>query len=320
MQQLPLPIESSASRDEAYLAELDRAGLPAAAKRVARWLIEAGHPQRTAEGERLYAVAGGQFRELATRSGIPLSTFYRGLSALGAAGLVAQARGCYCLFVTELCELGTAGSDAVPQAPTDDWGQVYLPRRRSPERPAAADRGPPRPGCSSSFQSVPGSFQSVPVRSSPVPACSSSFQAGEASISARAPVVVVVKDFTNNNPPDPAGVKDLARRAWAKLHGERRRAPRPDPHQRLLLLRCAWLALASDLGDRWLIASAAARPLRGERQDPLRFFTAAAAYQAWERATGQPPEEPEERREAKRQLREMLGRVALPEELARREP
>lgn len=112
-------------------------------------------------------------------------------------------------------------------------------------------------------------------------------------------------------------MKDLARRAWGKLHGDRRHPPRPDARERLLLLRCAWLALASALGERWMIDSAAARPARGERLDPLRFFQAAAAYQAWERAGGEPAETDEERREARRQFRAMLARVDLPEELRR---
>lgn len=137
------------------------------------------------------------------------------------------------------------------------------------------------------------------------------------SISARAPVVVVDLNLTNNNSelPDPAAVKQLARRAWAAIHAARRRPPRPEHGERLLLLRCAWLALVSDLGERWLMAAAQARPLRGDRQDPLRFFTAAAAYQAWQRATGEPAETDDERREARRQLRDLLARVTLPAEL-----
>lgn len=114
-------------------------------------------------------------------------------------------------------------------------------------------------------------------------------------------------------------MKDLAKRAWGKLHGDRRRPPPPSDAERLLLLRCAWAAL-SGLGADWLLASAAARPVRGDRQDPVRFFRAAAAYQAWERAAGEPAETEEDRREAKRQLRELLARVDLPGELRRRQP
>ncbi len=82
-----------------------------------------------------------------------------------------------------------------------------------------------------------------------------------------------------------------------------------------MLLRYAGLALGSDLGERWLLAAAKARPLRADRQDPIRFFQAAAAYQAWERAAGEPAEEPDQRREARRFFRDLLARVDLPAEL-----
>jgi len=317
MHQLPLPLGALATRDEAYAAAIEAAGLPAAARRVARWMLEAGHPQRTAEGERLYAVAGGKFRELARRSGIPLSTLHGGMRALAEADLLARASGCYCLFVAALCELETHDSDAVPQAPTDDWGHVCLPRRRSPERPAAAETGLPRPACSEPFGSVRGSFGPVRVCSGSVRACSDSFPPGQASISARAPVVVVDLDLSTNNNPEPAAVKELARQAWSAMHASRK-PPRPEPAARLLFLRCAWLALGTELGARWLLSAARARPLRGERLDPVRFFQAAAAYQAWERVAGEPAETDDERREARRQLRELLARVNLPRELLQR--
>jgi hypothetical protein len=83
------------------------------------------------------------------------------------------------------------------------------------------------------------------------------------------------------------------------------------------LLRLAQLALTTDLGEAWLLAAAAARPLRGDRQDPVRFFQAAAAYQAWEHAAGEPPDEPD-RSAAKQRLRRALARVDLPRELLSR--
>ncbi len=314
--QLHLPIESLATRDEAYAAAIDSAGLPAAARRVARWILEAGHPQVTDQGERLYAVAGGSERELAARSGIPRSTIQRGLAALASARpnpLLWRARGCLCLVASWLCDLDST-SDVVPQAPTDDWGRITLPRR-SPERPTAAEPiAERRPKVA---QGGPGLAQGGPTWPRSGPGWPNLAQSDPASISARAPVVVVEDlELNNNNPPDPGAVKDLARRAWGVLHGQRR--PRAPSHaERLLLLRCAWLALRTDLGERWLLAAAKARPLRGDRQDPVRFFHAAAAYQWWERAAGEPAEEPEERREARRQFRELLGRVDLPAELVR---
>lgn len=317
-QQLYLPIGPIENRDASYGAEVDRAALPAAAKRLAHGLLERGHTQATDQGERLYAVQDGRVRDLARRLALPVSTLHRGMTALGERGLLCRVRGCLCLIASRLCDLESATSDVVPSAPTDDWGRITLPPTvRSPERPTA----PPDDGqmvtsanCFSLFQSVPGLSQPVPIRSRFV---SGPFQSGASSIPARAQVVVVEEILINNNQPEPEEVKALAGRAWQRLHGDTRYPPKASDQERLLLLRCAQLALSSELGEAWLMAAAAARPLRGDRQDRVRFFHAAAAYQAWERATGEPPEEPD-RRAAKQRLRRALAGIDLPESLRRR--
>jgi len=311
--QLTLPIEQLGERDDAYRAELDRVRLPKAAKRVAAWILTAGHAQQTDRGERLFAVRDGTLRRLAGRSGIPRSTLDRGLRELGRRKLLYRVRGCLCLAASQLCEMEGTSTDVVPQAPTDDWGRVHLPARRSPERPTDD-------ACPSLSQLVPGLSQLVPTCPRSVPACPNLSQSDRASISARPRLVVVVEEKKpNNNNPDPAAVKELAGRAWRKIHAPSRYPPRADRRERTLLLRCALLALGH-FGERWILSAAAARPLRGERQDPIGFFRAAAAYQAWEQQTDTRPDTPEEQAQAKREFRDLLHAIELPAELARRNP
>ena len=311
--QLELPIACAETRDQAYLAELEHAVLPAAAKRVARWILEHGHPQRTDQGDRLYAVRDGTERELAKRSGIPRSTLKRGLAALSATqpdSLIWHLPDGLCLVASWICRTEAATHAVVPRAPTDDWGRITLPRR-SPERPTA------EAARSNLVQPGPGLVHPGPAWSRSGPGWSNLVQPAPASISAHAQVVVVEEINTNNNQPDPNAVWDLARRTWQRIHAETRYTPGTSDRERLLLLRYAWLALSSELGDAWLLASAAARPMRGDRQDPRRFFEAAAAYQAWELAAGEPPDD-HERRAAKQRLRRALAAVDLPEQLRRR--
>lgn len=326
--QLYLPIGPIENRDASYGAELDRAALPAAAKRLAHGLLERGHTQATDQGERLYAVQDGRVRDLARRLALPVSTLHRGMAALGERGLLCRVRGCLCLIASRLCDLESATSAVVPQAPTDDWGRVSLPDLPPTVRSPACPTAPPddsqlgqmvSSAICSRFVSVRSS--SVSPRSSSVSVCSNSvsppFHPGQASIPARAQVVVVEDISTYNNQLEPEEVKSLGQEAWLRIHGDTRYPPKPSDHDRLLLLRYAQLALSSELGEAWLMTSAAARPLRGDRQDRVRFFHAAAAYQAWERATGEPPEEPD-RRAAKQRLRRALAGVDLPESLVRR--
>jgi len=317
--QLPLPIGPIEDRDASYGAEIDRAALPAAAKRLAWALVSHGHTQATDQGERLYAVRDGRVRDLARRLALPRSTLHRGLEALAERGLLCRVRGCLCLIATRLCYLPAGTTEVVPSAPTDDWGRITLPPTvRSPERPTSTDHAGQMVTsgvCPSLSQSVPGLSRSVPVCPGFVPGLS---HPGRSSIPACAPVVVVEEIFlNNNNQPEPGAVKDLARKAWRRLHGDTRYPPAPSDRDRLLLLRLAQLALTTDLGEAWLLAAAAARPLRGDRQDPVRFFQAAAAYQAWEHAAGEPPDEPD-RSAAKQRLRRALARVDLPRELLSR--
>ncbi|NLG44808.1 MAG: hypothetical protein GX547_16320 [Phycisphaerae bacterium] len=312
--QILLPFAASENRDAAYRAELDRADLPAAARRVAGWMLSVGQPHRTADGERLYCTAASSTRDLAARSKIPRATLQRGLEALAAADPVVlwRAGDTLCLVASRLAELPDAPA-VVPVATTDDWGRVSIPRSRPAAPPTAgmvgtgpavAHSGPVRPSLAQGGPQWPSLAQSGPPVAQP----------DLSSISARAQVVVVGDIEFNNNQPDPADVWDLARAVWGRIHSETRYPPRVAPAQRLLLLRLATLALASDLGDAWLHSAAAARPLRGDRHDRTRFFHAAAAYQAWELAAGQPPEEADRRR-AKARLHRALAAVDLPAEL-----
>ena len=311
--QLALPIAALENRDAAYRAELDRAALPEAGRRVAAWILDRGAPQRSADGERLYVLPGGSLRDLADRSGIPRSTLHRGLDALGATSpvVLCNVRGALCLVAGRLAELPDAPA-AVPVATKDDWGRVSIPK----SRPVASQSVPPLsqrvPECPTA---VPPLSQRVPVCPTPVPPLS---HAENTSISARAPLVVVVSEFltTTNYQPNAADVKDLARRAWQRLHGTNK-PRRPNPFERRRMFGLAALALSTDLGEPWLMAAAAERPAPGAGpvRSPLAWLVAVAANHAWALAVGEPAEDAETRATAGTLLKRALSAVVLPESL-----
>ncbi|MDY0169428.1 MAG: hypothetical protein RBS80_22990 [Thermoguttaceae bacterium] len=143
------------------------------------------------------------------------------------------------------------------------------------------------------------------------------------SISARAPLLFLVDAFNNNQETITQklrqrsdDVRALARETYRTILGKRHR-PRVSDNDRLLLIRCAYLAL-EHWGESWLRETAQARPGSEPANRPMAFFRAVAAYTAWEHLCGERADTPDERDQARKTFRTLLSAIPVPPELTER--